>query len=144
MPGVRNVRLRLLCLLCCLLKLPSCLEFFYFGLPTTHRRLSVVYTWYVVVRMRYHMNMRILRPRCQVPVLFYSLLFHTYFLFIRRNVSSQQFLFEVCDCCMYDSFQLICVLSFVFICFPPEVIFRSSYWSLSCDHGLHCSDDELM
>ena len=90
------------------------------------------------------MNMRILRPRCQVPVLFYSLLFHTYFLFIRRNVSSQQFLFEVCDCCMYDSFQLICVLSFVFICFPPEVIFRSSYWSLSCDHGLHCSDDELM
>ena len=43
---------------------------------------------------------------------------------------------------VYDLFQLLCVLSSVFICFPPEVIFHSSsYWSLSCDHGLHCSDE---
>ena len=26
---------------------------------------------------------------------------------------------------VYDLFQLLCVLSFVFICFPPEIIFRS-------------------
>ena len=26
---------------------------------------------------------------------------------------------------VYDLFQLLCVLSSVFICFPPEVIFRS-------------------
>ena len=46
---------------------------------------------------------------------------------------------------VYDLFQLLCVLSSVFIGFPPEVIFRSKviYWSLFCDHGLHCND-ELM
>ena len=56
------------------------------------------------------------------------------------------------SCCLevHHLFQLLCVLSPFFICFPPEVIvtFRSrvieSYWSLSCDHGLHCSDDFIM
>ena len=49
---------------------------------------------------------------------------------------------------VYALLQLLCVpvSSFVLICFPPEVIFRSSqqsYWSLSCDNGLH-SSHELM
>ena len=41
-------------------------------------------------------------------------------------------------------FQLLCVLSSDFICFlPGGNLPLQSYWSLSCDHGLHCID-ELM
>ena len=42
---------------------------------------------------------------------------------------------------VYDLFQLLCVLSSFF--FPPEVIFHSRVVGacLSCDHGLHCSDE---
>ena len=51
----------------------------------------------------------------------------------------------ISPCCAlseaYDLFQLLSALSSVFICFPPEVIFRCSYWSLFCDHRLRCSDD---
>ena len=47
---------------------------------------------------------------------------------------------------VYDLFQLLCIV-FCFICFPPEWGTSNfplqSYWSLSCDHGLLCSD-ELM
>ena len=44
----------------------------------------------------------------------------------------------------YDLFQLVCVL-FCFYLFSSSSKFPlQSYWSLSCDHGLHCSHDELM
>ena len=36
---------------------------------------------------------------------------------------------------VYDLFQLLCVLSFV------SILPLQSYWSLSCDHGLHCSHE---
>ena len=37
----------------------------------------------------------------------------------------------------------MCYLLF-FICFPPEAIFRSNYWSLSCHHGLRCCINVLL